>query len=109
VKRRTCAPQHIGTAGAGLLGRWLARQLVRAGHRVEVHDPAEGPEQRGTAGWTAAGMVSPLAELEPALRGGLHAWMLPGEGRIHTVQAMMALLAAGQGASWRSRVHEVAP
>ena len=175
-------PLHIGIAGAGLLGRLLAFTLARAGHRVEVHDPAPGPEARGAAGWTAAGMLSPLAELEsadervfrwglrsialwpqilaalpapvefrcdgsllvahredagaaqrvldvlahkappghaaqplttaelaelePALRGGLRAWLLPGEGRIHTVQTMAALAAfapasgVGPGITW---------
>jgi glycine oxidase len=61
---------HIGIAGAGLLGRLLAFQLATAGHRVEVFDPADGPgPDEGTpraAGWTAAGMLSPVAELECA-------------------------------------------
>lgn len=178
---------RIGIAGAGLLGRLLAFTLSRAGHQVEVHDPAEGPEARGAAGWTAAGMLSPLAELEtadeqvfrwglrsialwpqilgalrtpvefqldgsllvahredagaarrvldllarkapaghaaqprsaadlahlePALRAGLHAWLLPGEGRIHTVQAMAALAADSPGIDWhwRSPVTAVEP
>ncbi len=56
----------IGIAGAGLLGRLLAFQLARAGHAVTVFDPATSPEQRGAAGWTAAGMLSPMAELETA-------------------------------------------
>jgi glycine oxidase len=52
-----------------------------------------------------------LAQLEPALRGGLYAWLLPGEGRIHTVQAMTALAAAAPGATWHwgSPVHTVEP
>lgn len=56
----------IVIAGAGLLGRLLALQLSRAGHDVQVFDPAGGPEARGAAGWTAAGMLSPVAELECA-------------------------------------------
>jgi glycine oxidase len=56
----------IGIAGAGLLGRLLAFQLARAGHAVTVFDPAASPEHRGAAGWTAAGMLSPMAELETA-------------------------------------------
>lgn len=56
----------IGIAGAGLLGRLLALQLSRAGHEVHVFDPAQGPLARGAAGWTAAGMLSPTAELESA-------------------------------------------
>jgi glycine oxidase len=56
----------IGIAGAGLLGRLLALQLARMGHAVTVFDPADGPEHRVAAGWTAAGMLSPMAELETA-------------------------------------------
>ncbi len=59
-------PLHIGVAGAGLLGRLLACRLAMAGHRVTVFDPAASPLARGAAGWTAAGMLSPVAELECA-------------------------------------------
>ena len=169
---------HIGIAGAGLLGRLLAFELVCAGHRVEVFDPATDAVTRTAAGWTAAGMLSPVAELEcaneavfalglrslelwpqivaalgapvemrqrgslllahrgdegaarrvvdllvrkapqghapqtldaaalrelePSLQGPAHAWLLPHEGQIHTVQAMAALAAAGtaNGVRW---------
>lgn len=61
---------HIGIAGAGLLGRLLAFELARTGHAVEVFDPAPGPQAPSAgvyaAGWTAAGMLSPTAELESA-------------------------------------------
>ncbi|WP_199758458.1 FAD-dependent oxidoreductase [Aquabacterium soli] len=61
---------HIGIAGAGLLGRLLAWTLAHHGHRVSVFDPAPGPQPlfdgQGAAGFTAAGMLSPLAELETA-------------------------------------------
>ena len=61
------AALHIGIAGAGLLGRLLAWRLSGAGHAVTVFDPAAGPAARGhAAGWTAAGMLSPWAELESA-------------------------------------------
>ena len=56
----------IGIAGAGLLGRLLAFELAGAGHSIEVFDPAAGDQSRGAAGWTAAGMLSPVAELESA-------------------------------------------
>lgn len=60
----------IGIAGAGLLGRLLAWRLSRAGHRVAVFDPAAGPEPsfdgHQAAGFSAAGMLSPLAELDCA-------------------------------------------
>ncbi|HEU0230082.1 MAG TPA: FAD-dependent oxidoreductase [Burkholderiaceae bacterium] len=56
----------LGIAGAGLLGRLLALRLSRHGHIVDIFDPAPGPDARGAAGWTAAGMLSPTAELESA-------------------------------------------
>ncbi|WP_198968877.1 FAD-dependent oxidoreductase [Xylophilus sp. ASV27] len=63
----------IGIAGAGLLGRLLAWQLARAGHCVEVFDPAAGPapsyDGQGAAAFSAAGMLSPLAELDHAEAG----------------------------------------
>lgn len=56
----------IGIAGAGVLGRLLAWRLIAAGHRVQVFDPAAGPgpswDGRQAAGFTAAGMLSPIAE-----------------------------------------------
>jgi len=198
----------IAIAGAGLLGRLLAFQLSRAGHEVHVFDPAAHAEARGAAGWTAAGMLSPVAELEcadegvfrlglrsmdlwpqllaqlqvpvecrfdgslllahrgdegaarrvidllatklssvgwgdernasdarsagvrlrahhqptslsppelrelePAVRGPAHAWLLPHEGRIHTVQAMQALAVAAAGVHWHwgHAVEPIAP
>lgn len=56
----------VGIAGAGLLGRLLAFELSRAGHTVDVFDPAPDAHARVAAGWTAAGMLSPVAELECA-------------------------------------------
>lgn len=165
-----------GIAGGGLLGRLLALRLRAAGHEVHVFDPAPDLQARGAAGWTAAGMLSPVAELEcadadvfrmglqslalwprilatlplpvefdasgsllvahrgdeatargivdllarkapaahaprpldraalrelePAVQGPPHAWLLPCEGRIHAVQAMQALAAGAAGAHW---------
>jgi glycine oxidase len=170
---------RIGIAGAGLLGRLLAWRLSCAGHEVSVFDPATDAQARGAAGFTAAGMLSPIAELEcadarvaawgrrslglwaqitarlpqrvgferagslllahaadagsaqrlldviasksspdayspqpltavqlrelePDVQGPAHAWLLPGEGRIHTVQAMHALAddASTHGVQW---------
>jgi len=63
----------VGIAGAGLLGRLLAWRLVQAGHCVTVFDPAGGAEPafdgQGAAAFTAAGMLSPVAELESASAG----------------------------------------
>jgi glycine oxidase len=60
----------IGIAGAGLLGRLLAWRLARAGHAVHVFDPAPDASPRfdraQAAAFSAAGMLSPLAELEHA-------------------------------------------
>jgi glycine oxidase len=56
----------IGIAGAGLLGRLFAFELARAGHFPTVFDPAPDAQARTGAGWTAAGMLSPVAELECA-------------------------------------------
>ena len=58
----------VGIAGAGLLGRLLAWQLGRVGYAVSVFDPARDAQPsfdgKQAAGFTAAGMLSPLAELD---------------------------------------------
>jgi glycine oxidase len=59
----------VGIAGAGLVGRLMAWRLSLLGHDVSVHDPAPGPDARVAAGFTAAGMLSPIAELESADHG----------------------------------------
>lgn len=55
---------QIGIAGAGLAGRLLAYALSTHGHQVEVFDSAPDPYARVAAGWTAAGMLCPLAEMD---------------------------------------------
>lgn len=63
---------RIAIAGAGVAGRLLAFQLSRLGHEVDVFDLApdaaapEGQRPHAAAAFTAAGMLSPLAELEHA-------------------------------------------
>ncbi|NDV13724.1 FAD-dependent oxidoreductase [Crenobacter caeni] len=61
---------RVAIAGAGVVGRLLAWTLSRRGHAVTVFDPAPGAgpaaDGKGAAGFTAAGMLSPLAELEHA-------------------------------------------
>lgn len=68
VSRRGDSRLNIGIAGAGLLGHLLAWTLAHQGHQVSVFDPATGPgpsfDGQGAAGFTAAGMLSPLAELD---------------------------------------------
>lgn len=56
---------HIGIAGAGLMGRMLAWQLVKTGYRVSVFDK-DALSQGSAAGYTAAGMLTPYAEVESA-------------------------------------------
>ncbi|WP_347332311.1 glycine oxidase ThiO [Marinimicrobium locisalis] len=53
--------ESIGIAGAGLLGRLLAWQLLLRGHRVSLFD-AGTRAGVDSAAWTAAGMVAPLSE-----------------------------------------------
>lgn len=55
---------QIGIAGAGLVGRLLAYALSTHGHQVTVFDPAHDAQERVAAGWTAAGMLCPLAEMD---------------------------------------------
>lgn len=62
-------PCHVAIAGAGLLGRLLAYRLSHVGHRVTVFDPAASAQPADayrSAGFTAAGMLSPIAELDNA-------------------------------------------
>jgi glycine oxidase len=73
------AGTNIGIAGAGLVGRLLAWRLAHAGAHVQVFDPARSAEPvfrsevadgaayvPTAAAFTAAGMLSPLAELDNA-------------------------------------------
>ena len=55
------APSHIAILGAGLMGRLLALELARDGHRVEVFE-AKGSQADGAAARVAAAMLAPLAE-----------------------------------------------
>lgn len=61
--------------GAGLMGRLLASQLARIGHRVQVHE-ALGADGQGSAARVAAAMLAPLAESAitemPVVRMGHH-------------------------------------
>lgn len=55
------APSHIAILGAGLMGRLLALELAREGHRVEVFE-AKSADADGAAARVAAAMLAPLAE-----------------------------------------------
>ena len=59
------SPKHIAIAGAGLLGRLLAWQLLRANIRVTLFEAgsfAPGNSEVRAAAFTAAGMIAPLSE-----------------------------------------------
>ncbi len=117
-------PRSIGIAGAGLLGRLLAWRLAQAGHRVSVFDPAvsEQPVPRSqavepyvptAAGFTAAGMLSPLSELdnaEPAVAAmgwsSLALWpriaaMLPGVPKVAVHGSLLLAHRADVGTAQR--------
>lgn len=53
---------HIGIAGAGLMGRLLAWQLLRSGHRVTLFDSDRRDGQRAAAR-VAAAMLAPYSEI----------------------------------------------
>ena len=62
-------PLRIAIAGGGLLGRLSAWRLLKAGHQVSLYEAGSFDHCLGAAA-TAAGMISPLAELvdsEPAI------------------------------------------
>ena len=56
---------HIGIAGAGLVGRVLALNLLQQGHTLTLFDE-DSAYGENAAGMTAAGMLAVFAELESA-------------------------------------------
>lgn len=56
---------NIAIAGAGLVGRVLALNLLRDGHTITLFDK-DSKDGVTAAGWTAAGMLAQFAELESA-------------------------------------------
>ncbi|WP_029933352.1 FAD-dependent oxidoreductase [Thiomicrospira pelophila] len=78
----------VGIAGAGLVGRVLALNLIQRGIQVTLYEKDASDATPNAAGYTAAGMLAPYAELELmdaelfklgtrsiALWPGLLAWM----------------------------------
>ena len=69
-------PSSFAILGAGLMGRLLAVELARQGHRIDIFD-AGTPAAEGSAATVAAAMLAPLAEsaiTEPGVvRMGHHA------------------------------------
>ncbi|MGS0757793.1 FAD-dependent oxidoreductase, partial [Roseateles sp. GG27B] len=110
----------------------IVAQIAEQGGTVRLRTPGSlllahtqdlGAAQRVLARTSGAEPLTAeqLAELEPALLPGLRAWLLPGEGLIHPVEAMAALHDAahrlGSRAKpsahlrwhWGQSVNEVAP
>jgi len=56
---------NIAIVGAGLVGRVLAINLLKEGHTLTIFDK-DNKEGIKAAGFTAAGMLAPFAELETA-------------------------------------------
>ncbi|TET87173.1 MAG: FAD-dependent oxidoreductase [Sulfurovum sp.] len=56
---------NIAIVGAGLVGRVLALNLLKDGHTLTLFDKSS-KEGTDAAGFTAAGMLAPFAELETA-------------------------------------------
>jgi len=56
---------NIAIVGAGLVGRVLALNLLKEGHTLTLFDKGS-KEGTDAAGFTAAGMLAPFAELETA-------------------------------------------
>jgi glycine oxidase len=57
--------QSIGIVGAGLMGRLLAWQLSKSGHRVTLFE-RDDETSHNSCGYAGAGMLAPIAELETA-------------------------------------------
>ena len=60
---KTSSIQSVGIAGAGLVGRVLALNLIQRGLQVSLFEQDNGTTP-SAAGYTAAGMLAPYAELE---------------------------------------------
>lgn len=54
----------VGIAGAGLVGRVLALNLIQRGIHVTLYEKDSAETPPNAAGYTAAGMLAPFAELE---------------------------------------------
>ncbi len=53
---------NIAIVGAGLLGRVVALNLINRGHTITIFEK-DSKEGVTSAGFTAAGMLAPFAEL----------------------------------------------
>ena len=56
---------NIAIVGTGLVGRVLALNLLKQGHTLTLFDK-DSKDGTSAAGFTAAGMLAPFAELETA-------------------------------------------
>ncbi|WP_240125647.1 FAD-dependent oxidoreductase [Thermomonas alba] len=116
----------LGWRSLALWREWLPELPSRIafsdhGSLLLAHSADRASAQRTLARLTALASDQPpeplsgptLHTLQPGLAPDLLGWLLPGEGQIHTHQAMAALHAAGSQAGvhwhWNLRVKTVAP
>jgi len=52
--------KHVAIIGGGIIGLGIGWQLAKAGYNVSIHERGEAGRE---ASWAAAGMLSPLAEI----------------------------------------------
>ena len=114
-----CAGEHVFALGLRSLELWpqlagalgVEVEVRREGSLLLAHRGDEGAaartveflERKAPPGFAPQPLsMDEVREIEPAVQGPAHAWLLPGEGSIHTVQAMQALAAAATraGAHW---------
>jgi 2-hydroxy-3-oxopropionate reductase len=79
-------PETIGFIGLGVMGKPMAQHLIKAGHRMIVHNRSRGPvEELIAAGAEAASSAAPLADL--ARRASIIITMLPDTADVELVLA----------------------
>jgi 2-hydroxy-3-oxopropionate reductase len=78
--------ETIGFIGLGVMGRPMAHNLVKAGHRLVVHSRSRGPvDELVAAGAAAASPSAPLADI--ARRASIIITMLPDTSDVELVLA----------------------
>ncbi|HEY1394386.1 MAG TPA: FAD-dependent oxidoreductase, partial [Methylibium sp.] len=122
LAEQECGGAEVAQLGWASLALWpriverlqgLQPRLRIAGSLLLAHGADRGAAARALTRMPGAQALDAqaLCELEPALAPGLLAWLLPGEGLIHPIEAMAALHADAGGAQWHwgRRVERVLP
>jgi 2-hydroxy-3-oxopropionate reductase len=79
-------PETIGFIGLGVMGKPMAQNLIKAGHRLIVHNRGRGPvDELTAAGAEAASSSAPLADI--ARRASIIITMLPDTPDVELVLA----------------------